>query len=303
MTVARRAVFKLLRYSGLPLYFRAFVQKGRVPILTFHDPDPALAEPAFAYLSQHYDLISLERYVRACERGDAGSLPARALIVTFDDGHRRNYQLLPILERYRVPATLFVCSGIVDTNRHFWFFAEHPAISTVDLKSLPTEERLERLAEVGFEPEREYPTPQALDGAQMRAMTAVVDIQSHTMFHPCLHRCTEEVARREIVESKTSLERDFELRVWAIAYPNGDYTEGVVRMVREAGYRCGVSIDSGYNTIDSDLYTLKRIETNDAVEMDEFVVRSSGVWDALKRLFRRGRRNGPVTATGAELPT
>lgn len=271
------------------------MQKGRVTILTFHDPDPAAAEPVFAFLSAHYDVISLRRYVEACERGDARALPPRPVIVTFDDGHRRNFELLPILERHSIPATLFVCSSIVGTNRRFWFLENHPDVSNEEFKRMPTGERLERLAEIGFQPEREYPEPQALDRAQMKAMGSVVDLQSHTMFHPCLNQCTDEEALREVIQSKVSLQEDHQLDVWALAYPCGFYTERILAMVRDAGYRCGLTVESGFNTIHSDLFRLKRIDTNDATRMDEFIVRSSGLWDVLKGWRGRKSEDGVPT--------
>jgi peptidoglycan/xylan/chitin deacetylase (PgdA/CDA1 family) len=42
--------------------------------------------------------------------------------VTFDDGYRDNLtQALPILERYEIPATVFVVSGTVGSSREFWW--------------------------------------------------------------------------------------------------------------------------------------------------------------------------------------
>ena len=46
------------------------------------------------------------------------------MVVTFDDGHIKNHSLLPVFKKYQVPVTIFLCSGIVDTGKHFWFFGE-----------------------------------------------------------------------------------------------------------------------------------------------------------------------------------
>ena len=91
------------------------------------------------------------------------------------------------------------------------------------------------------------------------------------------------MARREIEDSRTALQTEFGLDVWALGYPNGDHSERIVAMTREAGYECGLTMDFGYNTLDSDLFRLKRIDSNDAETMDEFVVKSSGLWDTIKR--------------------
>jgi peptidoglycan/xylan/chitin deacetylase (PgdA/CDA1 family) len=53
---------------------------------------------------------------------ETGSIPRRAVVVTFDDGYADNlYNAVPLLERHDVPATFFVCSGYVGQEREFWW--------------------------------------------------------------------------------------------------------------------------------------------------------------------------------------
>jgi peptidoglycan/xylan/chitin deacetylase (PgdA/CDA1 family) len=49
-----------------------------------------------------------------------GGLPPRSVAVTFDDGYADNlYEAKPVLEKYEIPATVFVCSGY--QGREFWW--------------------------------------------------------------------------------------------------------------------------------------------------------------------------------------
>lgn len=51
-----------------------------------------------------------------------GKSHRRNVVITFDDGYADNlYNAKPILERYDVPATVFVASGYVGREREFWW--------------------------------------------------------------------------------------------------------------------------------------------------------------------------------------
>ena len=44
------------------------------------------------------------------------------VVITFDDGYGDNWEYaLPILEKYRVPATVFVSTGYVDSGKEYWW--------------------------------------------------------------------------------------------------------------------------------------------------------------------------------------
>src|SRR5262249_49875913 len=51
-----------------------------------------------------------------------GRLPRRAVVVTFDDGYRDNYEhAWPILCTYGIPATFFVVTGALDRQLRLWW--------------------------------------------------------------------------------------------------------------------------------------------------------------------------------------
>jgi peptidoglycan/xylan/chitin deacetylase (PgdA/CDA1 family) len=70
-------------------------------------------------IQKHYMPIRLEQLVEALRDG---KVPTRAVIVTFDDGYADNFhEAMPLLERYDVPATVFVTAGQVGSQREFWW--------------------------------------------------------------------------------------------------------------------------------------------------------------------------------------
>jgi peptidoglycan/xylan/chitin deacetylase (PgdA/CDA1 family) len=70
-------------------------------------------------LRQHARPIRLQHLSQALLNE---SLPDRSVVVTFDDGYADNlYNAKPLLERYDIPATVFVITGYMGHNREFWW--------------------------------------------------------------------------------------------------------------------------------------------------------------------------------------
>lgn len=276
----RRLIYLCLRFSGLPFIFRETLQKNRVTILFFHEIDPKNAEKTFRYLVNNYQIISLNEFFDLYRRKER--FPKKSLVITFDDGHKSNYDLLPIFKKYGVPITIFLCSGIANTNRHFWFKEAQSneaylPLTTEQLKKVSNNKRLQILKKIGFENEKGYDTPHALSKKQIYEMLPYVNFQSHTLFHPCLTQCNTDEAYDEIFASKRILEKEYGLIINAIAYPNGDYSDREVQLCMAAGYDFGLTVDFGFNTHDTHPLKLKRIHAGDKFDnLDEFIVYASG---------------------------
>ena len=280
----KKLLFKLLKLSGLPLFFREVLQRNRVTILMFHDIGMETARRTFDYLSKHYNIIALSDFVDAVNGKTNYAIPPKALIITFDDGHIGNYRILETIKECRIPITIFLCAGIINTSRHYWFKCEQAGISIPELKHLSNTVKLDILDEAGFSLTRNYEYPQALSKKQIGEMKDSVDFQSHTLFHSCLPQCDDREARVEIMASKEILEDEYGLHIYAVAYPNGDYCDRDIELCKEAGCACGLTVDYGFNSLKTDLFKLRRLSVNDTDNMDELIVKASGVWGFFREL-------------------
>lgn len=285
----RKLLFKLIKLSGLPFVFREFLQKNKVTLLLFHDIKKGTARKTFTYLSKKYKIISLSDFVDAVNGKNNIVIPPKALIITFDDGHIGNYEILSEIKKHNIPITVFLCAGIINTNRHYWFKYKDTNFSTSELKYVSNKERLKVLDKVGFSQTRNFENPQALNKKHISEMINFVNFQSHTLFHPCLPKCSDREARYEIFNSKNILESDYNLHINAISYPNGDYSDRDIELCKKAGYTCGITVDYGFNSVNTDLFRLKRLSVNDTDNIDELIVKASGVWAFLKT--RNGRKS------------
>ncbi len=94
-------------------------------------------ERQMAYVARHYHVMALPELVRRLAAKEA--LPKYALALTFDDGFRNNVTVAaPILEKYKLPATIFLTTTFIDseklglwTERVDWLLqsAEKPAVT------------------------------------------------------------------------------------------------------------------------------------------------------------------------------
>jgi peptidoglycan/xylan/chitin deacetylase (PgdA/CDA1 family) len=219
------------------------------------------------------------------------SLPRRALVVTLDDGAAGNFQLLRVFRQHSVVPTIFLTTGIVGTDRAFWWtLLPGGGVEADSLKAVPDADRLATLAAHGHSEFDAAPTRSALSSAEIQKMRASVDFQSHTALHPVLSRCADERAWAEIAGSKADLEGRYGLDIYALAYPNGtpaDFGPREAAMTARAGYECAVTMVPGTNGPRTDLFALRRIPIPDDASCDEALVRASLLHSRLSWFRRR----------------
>jgi peptidoglycan/xylan/chitin deacetylase (PgdA/CDA1 family) len=278
--------------------------RGRLSILIYHrvlpEPDPLLPGEVDAG-TFHWHLQLVSRLFtplplsEAVSRLREGTLPPRALCITFDDGYADNATVaLPMLREAGVPATFFVATEYLDNGmmfndriietvrrlpagthdlidlslgRHDLNGPESRVSAYTEIirkaKYLPQEERealSHRLAERAGET---LPADLMMRPDQVRELReAGMEIGGHTASHPILTRLDDTEALREMCHGRESLQEILGEPVTLFAYPNGkpgqDYDARHVAMAREAGFEAAVSTAWGVSTRGSDLHQLPR---------------------------------------------
>ncbi|HML83133.1 MAG TPA: polysaccharide deacetylase family protein [Thiomonas arsenitoxydans] len=222
---------------------------------------PARFAQQMQELSSH-KVVSLEDGLRAIQ---AGPLRKPLFAVTFDDGYLDNLtEALPILQRYRIPATIFVTTQFCDQ-----------ALSHPRYGSQPTE-RLHL----------------NWDEVIALARSPGITIGSHTRTHPYLPTISDALAQQEIATSRSEIAAHLQQPVQYFCYPSGDLSPRELQLVRQAGYAAAVSVAPGVNRRDADLFQLKRTEITDRDDMSQFRLKIAGAFDPIHRLLhaRRTRR-------------
>ncbi|MGQ9367186.1 polysaccharide deacetylase family protein [Azospirillum sp. A39] len=296
----------LVRWSGLGRGLRHLFARRRVTIVVYHDPEPAVLREHLAYYARHYRFTTMDAVADALDGGRWDALPDYPLVLTFDDGHRGNAALEDLLREYGVRPTIYLCSRIVGTRRPYWWqtaAAERLGIET--LKRVPDAERRARLAAAGNDPDSDGAAAQAMGWDEVRRLAAVVDYGAHTRTHPILPRCSDALAEEEIALCRAELEESLGgTPCRHFAFPNGDYAERDLGILRRAGYRTARTIEPGWNGPNTDPMRLKGFIVSDDATVPWLEVQLTGLPRWL-RVLSDSFRIGPVAAPapGAAMPT
>lgn len=256
------------------------------------EPDVQVFDAILGWVGANFNVIPLRQAVDDLAHG---SLPVRALAITFDDGYADNYEVaLPVLKKHGMSASFFVASGFLDGGR-MWndtviesirgFKGDRLDFSDIGLgvlalddagkrrlaidqvlgrlKYRPLAERSDLIDAIATQAGVTLPDDLMMTSAQLRALRdAGMDIGGHTVSHPILARLSEAAAFEEILAGKHRLEAILNEPIELFAYPNGkpgkDYLAAHVAMVEKAGFVAAVSTAPGVARSGCDRYQIAR---------------------------------------------
>ncbi len=291
-------------------------RRARLSVLIFHRvlprPDPLFPgeidaagfDAICGWVKGWFNVLALDD---AARRLREGSLPERALAITFDDGYADNHDVaLPILQRHGLPATFFIATGFLDGGR-MWNDTviesiRRTPLPRVDLrgvcgmdlgvhaleslegrrvvidrviggiKYMKPDERQAVVDTIADRAETLLPDDLMMTSEQVRGLhRAGMQIGGHTVSHPILARLERRAARDEIEVGKTTLEALIAEPVRLFAYPNGkpveDYTGEAVSLAKELGFDAAVSTAWGAASATADPFQLPRFTPWDRTKL------------------------------------
>jgi peptidoglycan/xylan/chitin deacetylase (PgdA/CDA1 family)/CelD/BcsL family acetyltransferase involved in cellulose biosynthesis len=253
-----------------------------------------LFEQEMRFIARHYKVVSLGSLLNSLSCAD----PEDVIAITFDDGYGDNYyNALPVLQRYGLPATIFLTTGSIDSGDPLWFEQLAHAVKTTNKDYLDVEIGIPRrfwmrtMAERLHANDRLFALLRTLDESarrewlyrifsrlaptdgdarrkrmltweQIRSMHAGgIDFGGHTVTHPFLSKLTADQAFWEVSECKRRIECELQSAVQHFAYPNGreqDFNDCSKNALRRAGYRAAVTTIWGINGAATDPMELRR---------------------------------------------
>ena len=297
----REFVAFCFRLTFVPFFLREIVGNKLPIIVNYHNPDPITFRSHLTWYASRFKFISLDDLINSLNTNTLSKLPSNSLVITFDDGHRNNYKLLELFKEFNVKPTIYVCSGIVDTHRQFWFKS---VINPQNYKFFKNDVRLLKLkTNNGFKPERDYPLleMQALTKQELLDLSEIADIGCHTRFHPVLTMVDDEKIEDEIIGAKIEIEKLLGIAINHFSYPNGDYGKREINLVKKAGFLSARTINSGLVKSSTNPFELPNIGVTDNASINILSLQITRLPFLVKNFFKTGNFSGKYHSINANL--
>jgi peptidoglycan/xylan/chitin deacetylase (PgdA/CDA1 family) len=293
--------------SSLPFPRFERVKTPKFAILCYHGigesgnplgvaPTRHLFEAQMRFLRENYRVVSLHE---VCSELSSGAKSEPGVAITFDDGYRSAYTVaFSILQKYRLPATVYLTLESVETGQVAWYDRVFLAMAVAPsgklqldlqgpwrfqlnspqdrlraaleivahLRTLPNSRRRECCALL----ENQIGLPQ--NALSSRVLTweeihtmhqAGISFGSHTLTHPVVSQLAPQELEQELGASKCLLEKKLRIPVLDFAFPFGkasDCSPAAHEMLSRCGYRSAVTTISGVNTPQANLFELRRLQ-------------------------------------------
>ncbi|MCK4352486.1 polysaccharide deacetylase family protein [candidate division WOR-3 bacterium] len=220
-------------------------------------------EVQMQYLKQNYKILSLSELVNFLRNN---RVPRHRVVITFDDGYADNlYNAKPILEKFEIPADVFIVAGMIDKNREYWwddleriFLLGKKLPETLELEinkknylwnsrnsgeykkvyqelqyllrflsANDLEEKIKEILKWANLPLEGRETYRCLTSEEIRKLVRsnLIDIGAHSMGHLVLSSQSLEQQKWEIENSKQILENILGRKIFSFSYPFGTSTD------------------------------------------------------------------------------
>ncbi len=242
-------------------------------------------------LRQDYDIVSLDEALAPA------TSDRRRVVLTFDDGELGLYEhLLPIVQAEALPVTVYVATKQIETGRAFWFDRVMNALQSAGttkikldgigswqigpdrsklrwaqigpvleaLKAVNTRDRDaladKIIAQTGQETKGFTPLqPMSLPQLQELSAEPLVTIGSHTHSHELLDQISLDDAGASVARSRDLLQGWTGQEIRHFAYPNGNYTPDLMKMLYDLGFVSATILEDRHMTPDDPQQALPRI--------------------------------------------
>ena len=271
--------FKKENKQLLVFYFHGFFESSKQKDLHHIDPQNNMTIEQFAdfidYFQNHnYKFILPEDLNSGLENGPYA-------MITFDDGYFNNMLAVRTLDKYKVPAVIFISTRNITENRSYWWdiIYKYRTQQGVSIEKIRSEQNslkklkysliddyiLKNIGKEAFVPWSDIDRPFNSEEIKNLAANPHISIGNHTHNHAILVNYNKEEIKEELsISNKIIFELTNSTPI-SIAFPNGNYNQLVLEATEEIGLQYAFNIQPRRNLIpigNNKLTCLNRYMTN-----------------------------------------
>jgi len=275
------SLLKLPDLAFAHIYLKLFHEKNALIIFTFHtlfkneeeitlnhvNPHLGTTLDHFRqfveyYLNHDYSFISHNDILNGLDCNQ------NYIMATFDDGYFNNIHVLPILKKFKIPAIFFVSTGHIMNNKCFWWdvsYRQRVKLGTSFRKIRREEYQLKTktnrdiekhlIAMFGkdvFHPLSDIDRPFTPLELKDFCKEKYVFIGNHTSDHAILRNCSPHEIKSQMLGAQDFIYDLTGIYPSIISYPDGYYSDEVIRISKEIGFQLGVTTDFKKNYLPID---------------------------------------------------
>jgi peptidoglycan/xylan/chitin deacetylase (PgdA/CDA1 family) len=278
-----QVIKQIIAYLLIKLHFLRKDDKNEILSIFFHSPSKKLFDKILKWLfKNNYKIISLEELNIIINQ----KLKIEKLaIITFDDGWKKNLELLDSIEQYKVPVAIFIPTEAIESGNYWFEYArligQHKYSGIKKIKefknlSTPLLNNKIKVIKSNYELKRSCIT---LDELKKINENKLITIGSHTITHPILKQCSIEMQEQELSQSKAILSKWLGREIEYFAFPNGDFDENTIRIAKSCNYKLCFTTKPGRINVDNiDPFRIPRYCIDDKGGYFESVAKILGIW-------------------------
>ena len=277
----KKSIISLAKLPDLivsKLYLRLFQEKNSLIIFNFHglfrnegeinlnlvDPQTWITIDQFRqfveyFLNHNYIFVSPEDILEGLSNN------RKYIMITFDDGYYNNKYALSILKKYQIPALFFPSTNHIIHNKCFWWdvlYRERKKMGTSEKDILHEQNQLKSKAsnktehflidifgEKAFKPISDIDRPFTTSELRDFTKEKYVFLGNHTSNHAILTNYSLNGIKSQILDAQNAIQDITGITPTAISYPNGNYSDEVIKISKDIGINLGITVDYRKNKL------------------------------------------------------
>lgn len=257
------------------IYCKYSVDKPVLVILLFHsifrdrfeigdnlDPQQSVTVSQFEQFIENFKKSSF-RFISPQTIDPVHTDQDKCVMITFDDGYCNNHRILPILNKYEIPATFFISTSHVIEQKSYWWDVVYRGRKKqqISLGQIRKEQRLisrwkydrieeylwREFGERSMQPNGDLDRPFTETELAQFAKEKWVVLGNHTRHHAILPNYSPDEMIEEIQGGQDDLVRISGSAPDTISYPSGRFNDEVVRVTQELGFKWGITLVAKQN--------------------------------------------------------